>query len=767
MKRKLLLILIFFIYFLIIPDGIQAAFNPEKQTEQFLNAVKAKDFKTIFDMTSYYQEGISYIEANNPKMLWQKLINEYYENEKKRVFRREEGFSWQSYLESSLPDIHPATYIQTLMIFLPDNSKWKVVESKKGILQDSMRVERSVFKVYITLTYKTAEESPLIDSRLFKEAIFEVIFDAKTGLYMQSSRLGNGDVFWDKVPLKILSIRWNADGFSGLHLFIKGIGGIPPYYSTTMCGEWIVEKLKEVNIESHDDSISIHVMVSFPEESFPVLCTASITDKSGKEDIRIFTVPKMFTGLDSYCYVTSPWYEWGQGVPEHCRGPLFKLESAGMEGKKELSLAIEKWTKTEGIKEEIKVLLVKKELEKIIGMGEHAVDPLIILLKDEDDEISKNVAEALGRIGDRRAVVPLIAALNDHRPIVHLYAILALGWIRDRRAEELLKDLFEKKDEVLGSFAEPDYGRVVLAFALYQMVEVEEKEIYWEFMISALKDKERDKVVRNNAEWVLGEVGDMRALKPLKAALKDEDEDVRKKAEDAIKKISQVLQRHSSSKHLLVEKTSNFIWPVEDPVFSVNPPNDFGTKDIVKKGYYHTGIDIKSETQDESKTTVSAITEGKVVAIFKTKDTKTRCDEKTPIDNTVAADDNHGFGNTIIIEHDDNMFSLYAHLDCIELGIEIGSEISQGDKIGNLGNSAYEKRVCSNGDECNPSASKDKRITGFGKHLHLEIKKKGILTNPEGSGLHFAYTPNHPDNYGYYDPKNIIGEIVLEKAISE
>lgn len=752
----------------LISDGAvySANINPAKQTEQFLNAVKAKDFKAIFDMANYYQEGISNIKANNPKMLWQKLINEYYENEKKRVFRREEGFSWQSYLESSLPDIHPATYIQALMIFLPDNSKWKVVESKKGILQDSMRVERSVFKVYITLTYKTAEESPLIDSRLFKEAIFEVIFDAKTGLYMQSSRLGNGDVFWDKVPLKIINIRWSADGFSGLHLFIKGIGGIPPYYSTTMCGEWIVEKLKEVNIESNADSISIHIRTAFPDESFPLQCNISITDKSGKEDIRIFTVPKMFTGvLDSFCYVTSPWYEWGQGVPEHCRSPLFKLESAGIEKKRELSLAIEKWSTTEGIKEEIKVLLVKKELEKIIKMREDAVDPLIILLNDEDDEVSKNAVEALGRIGDRRAVKPLIAALNGNRPIVRLYAILALGWIRDKQAEKLLRDLFVEKD-IGGGFAELDEFRVALAFALYLMVEVEEKEIYWEFLISALKDKERDKWVRNNAAWAFGEIG-RRALEPLKAALKDDDEDVRNKAEEAIKKISQVLQQHSSSKHLLVEKTSNFIWPVEDPVFSINPPNDFGSKDIVKKGYYHAGVDIKSESQDESKTPVSVVADGKVVAIFKTKDTKTRCDENTPIGNTVASEDNHGFGNTIIIEHDDNMVSLYAHLDCIEPGIEIGSEISQGDKIGNLGNSAYEKRVCSNGDVCNPSAPKDKRITGFGKHLHLEIKKKGILTNPEGSGLHFAYTPNHPDNYGYYDPKKIIGEIVLEEASSE
>jgi HEAT repeat protein len=41
------------------------------------------------------------------------------------------------------------------------------------------------------------------------------------------------------------------------------------------------------------------------------------------------------------------------------------------------------------------------------------VEPLIAALKDKDSDVRKAAAEALGKIGDPRAVEPLIAALKD------------------------------------------------------------------------------------------------------------------------------------------------------------------------------------------------------------------------------------------------------------------------------------------------------------------------------------------------------------------
>lgn len=199
-----------------------------------------------------------------------------------------------------------------------------------------------------------------------------------------------------------------------------------------------------------------------------------------------------------------------------------------------------------------------------------------------------------------------------------------------------------------------------------------------------------------------------------------------------------------------------FIWPLDNPKLSGN--NDYGTiRQKDKK--YHAGMDINSSDLPLDKMPVKAIGKGVVYAMFKTRDTGKRCDGETPFD---VSNDNHGFGNTVIIQHDDTRYSLYAHLDCVKPGIQVNHEIKQGDKIGIMGNSAYDTRECNKGEACKLSTPKVK--DGFGKHLHFEIKKEGILTNPERpTETYFAYTPEHPDKYGYFDPKGIIGQWSKEK----
>ncbi|MGH8611828.1 MAG: M23 family metallopeptidase [Gammaproteobacteria bacterium] len=207
-----------------------------------------------------------------------------------------------------------------------------------------------------------------------------------------------------------------------------------------------------------------------------------------------------------------------------------------------------------------------------------------------------------------------------------------------------------------------------------------------------------------------------------------------------------------TSTGLIEHRQENFRWPIEVPTFSGNPPNDYATFGVGKKGYFHAGVDIKSSNLPLDKTRVKAIANGIIEDIFRTSDTTTRCDGVTPF---AIRTDNHGFGNTIILKHSDKLYSLYAHLHCVESKLEKGTSVSQGEPIGLMGNSAYEKRECNLESDCNPQSTEDR---GFGKHLHLEIKKRGILTNPDGpADQYFAYTKDHPDKYGYLDPKKIIG----------
>ena len=120
-----------------------------------------------------------------------------------------------------------------------------------------------------------------------------------------------------------------------------------------------------------------------------------------------------------------------------------------------------------------------------------AVEPLITALVDEDWLVRENAADALGKIGDKRAVEPLITALGDGEASVRWYAAEALGQICDERAVEPL--------------------------------------------ITALGDERFG--VRWRAAKALGKIGDPRAIHALEKATTDSDENVRKHAEKALDKI--------------------------------------------------------------------------------------------------------------------------------------------------------------------------------------------------------------------------------------
>jgi len=67
-------------------------------------------------------------------------------------------------------------------------------------------------------------------------------------------------------------------------------------------------------------------------------------------------------------------------------------------------------------------------------IGEPAFNPLIAALQDEDANVRKWAAFALGEIGDPRAVEPLIEALQDEHWEVRGYAAWSLGRFGDSKA---------------------------------------------------------------------------------------------------------------------------------------------------------------------------------------------------------------------------------------------------------------------------------------------------------------------------------------------
>lgn len=140
-------------------------------------------------------------------------------------------------------------------------------------------------------------------------------------------------------------------------------------------------------------------------------------------------------------------------------------------------------------------LFAKRDWDELVRIEKPSVEPLIQALKDKySSDVQENAVEALGKIGDARAVKPLIQVLRkDKDSDMRRKAAWALGEIGDAR---VIKPL-----------------------------------------IQALK-KDKDWYVPQWAAWALEKIGKP-AVEPLIQALKDKDEIVRENAAEALEEITE------------------------------------------------------------------------------------------------------------------------------------------------------------------------------------------------------------------------------------
>jgi murein DD-endopeptidase MepM/ murein hydrolase activator NlpD len=118
--------------------------------------------------------------------------------------------------------------------------------------------------------------------------------------------------------------------------------------------------------------------------------------------------------------------------------------------------------------------------------------------------------------------------------------------------------------------------------------------------------------------------------------------------------------------------TGNLAWPTVGGYISSEQGQRWGR--------FHKGIDIARP----SNRTIKAADNGKVV----------------------SAGYDGGYGNKIVIDHQNGLRTVYAHLDSI--GVSVGQTVSQGSAIGVMGSTG----------------------NSTGVHLHFEVYKNGALQNP-------------------------------------
>tara|TARA_R110001606_G_scaffold19829_1_gene72328 strand:+ start:364 stop:2214 length:1851 start_codon:yes stop_codon:yes gene_type:complete len=183
---------------------------------------------------------------------------------------------------------------------------------------------------------------------------------------------------------------------------------------------------------------------------------------------------------------------------------------------------------------------------------------------------------------------------------------------------------------------------------------------------------------------------------------------------------------------------------------TVQITQDFDCYDCVKTKQFHTGVDLIS-----TEPSVRATASGRVhsVYLFQRLSGYQWCDGSSlGSESSKFGDDQVGFGNTVIIEHDSDrvpggrLYSQYSHLDCIsrELAdgfLESSADVGVGEFIGNFGNTGT-----------------------VGRHLHFETKTTPTLGQaflPNGTRKEVGYTNARAlsSAVGYVDPLLLLGAI--------
>jgi len=147
------------------------------------------------------------------------------------------------------------------------------------------------------------------------------------------------------------------------------------------------------------------------------------------------------------------------------------------------------------------------------------VKGLIKALRHKDEYVREEAAEALGEIGDRRAIKPLYEIIMSDRD----------------------KDVRERASEALDKFADK-YGFTSMGLALQEAAEglsrfAEGKFKTVEQLIHALQN-DSNPFVRWGAAIDLGLHGDPKAIEPLRYAIQhDPNPAVREAAKEALEKI--------------------------------------------------------------------------------------------------------------------------------------------------------------------------------------------------------------------------------------
>ncbi len=151
-------------------------------------------------------------------------------------------------------------------------------------------------------------------------------------------------------------------------------------------------------------------------------------------------------------------------------------------------------------------------VELLVSKGQKGLDEVIEMLDSPDANVRGGAAEALGRIGDKKAVGPLLRLVQDEDRYVRRRAVQALGELRAERAVRPLVGRLSDNDWFVRWKVAEALGKIGGSGAI-------------EALLIALEDENR--YVRDEATAVLQRMKDPTALEMIAMRLGHEDDLVR------------------------------------------------------------------------------------------------------------------------------------------------------------------------------------------------------------------------------------------------
>jgi hypothetical protein len=282
---------------------------------RYIQAIQKRDFKTVIDLTYQYQQEVAQIKAQNPQVLWPKLIGEYYKN-------KESTFSQEA--------------------LLPSTCIWTISETRRERRANPENLQQyNQESIYVTADYPSWQDAPLIGNRLLKQTILQFTVEADAQLVLGIARVAAADVYWEE-PFRILNVMWGQNpslGDMNFTTLFTAVGGIPPFTCAIQVGRLRVNRdCYRPNYSDFYVELALKDIGTRPP--FPV--RVGISDGRGRQDGVVFTVPGFLPGLAGsslyeYCWVRDPWFERGEGKPTdthpwlNCNPPIKRLGETGSE----------------------------------------------------------------------------------------------------------------------------------------------------------------------------------------------------------------------------------------------------------------------------------------------------------------------------------------------------------------------------------------------------------------------------------------------------